>query len=532
MKPRSIKKDIAIVGISGKFPKSTNISEFWKNLVEGNELIRFYTDQELEKLGLEASLIRNEKYIKSSAFLEDSGSFDFSFFGYTKEEAELMDPQIRILHEQVWLAMEDAGYNPFSYPTKIGSFFTASDNINWRAHVKLAENPNVNSFLVEQISNRNTISTLISYSLNLRGPSYFIDTGCSSSLVAVHMACRSLLMKECSMALAGGVSVSSSENIGYLHENGMILSNDGHCRAFDVDSSGTVGGEGVGVVVLKRLEDALNDRDHIYSIIRASSTNNDGNRKVGYTAPSITGQYECIRSAQQIAEIDPQSISYIEAHGTATKLGDSVEVEALNKAFNYDTTHSCGIGSLKTNIGHLDAAAGVAGLIKTALSLHHKLIPPSLNFKSPNPEINFTAGPFYVNSELKRWVSEIPLIAGVSSLGVGGTNAHVILEEPPVQEAGSKPKEKQLILYSAKTKSSLERYQDNLKDFLEKNENTDLADLAYTLKTGRKNFKYRNFVVCDDVSQARQKLDRISGNKAFQVKDKKGVVFMFAGQGS
>jgi phthiocerol/phenolphthiocerol synthesis type-I polyketide synthase E len=533
MKTRSIKKDIAIIGMSGKFPKSENIEEFWKNLIEGNELIYFYTDSELEKLGVSPDLINNRKYIKSSLFLEDSGSFDYSFFGYTKEEAELMDPQIRILHEQAWLSLEDSGYNPFNYANKIGCFFNASNNLDWTAHVKLFGNSSkVNPFLIEQISSPHRMSTLISYSLNLKGPSYFIDTACSSSLVAVHVACRSLLMKECSMALAGGVSVSSSANIGYLHEEGMISSKDGRCKAFDIDSSGTVAGEGVGVVVLKRLEDAINDRDNIYSIIRSSSVNNDGNRKIGYTAPSIIGQYECIKSAHQIAEVDPRSISYIETHGTGTKLGDPVEIEALNKAFNYDTSHQCSIGSLKTNIGHLDAAAGVAGLIKTALSLKNKVIPPSLHFKEPNPEINFKSGPFHVNSKLKEWLSENPLLAGVSSLGIGGTNAHVILEESFAQEKGSIPKTNQIILYSAKTKSSIEKYHHKLKDFLGKNKNVDMADLSYTLKTGRNSYRYRKFVICKDNTDAEHQLDKINFDEPFQVKEKRGIVFMFSGQGS
>lgn len=533
MKTRSIKKDIAIIGMSGKFPKSENIIDFWKNLIEGNELIHFYSDLELEKLGVNSDLIKNKKYIKNSSFLEDSGSFDYSFFGYTKEEAEFMDPQIRMLHEQAWLSLEDSGYNPFNYSDKIGCFFTASNNLHWTAHAKLlGGGSNVNPFLMEQISNPNRMSTLLSYSLNLKGPSYFIDTACSSSLVAVHVACRNLLMKECSMALAGGVSISSSPDIGYVHEEGMTLSEDGHCKAFDIDSSGTMSGEGIGVVVLKRLEDALNDRDHIYSIIRSSSVNNDGNQKIGYTAPSIIGQYECIRSAHKIAEIDPRSISYIETHGTATKLGDSVEIEALNKAFNYDTSYRCSIGSLKTNIGHLDVAAGIAGLIKTALSLKNKVIPPSLHFKEPNPEINFKSGPFYVNSQLKDWVEEKPLLAGVSSLGIGGTNAHVILEEPPVQQKGNISKTYQLLLYSAKTKSSLGRYQNKLKNFLERNKDIDLADLSYTLKTGRNNFNYRKFAVCKDISDARHQLDKINSHELSHTKEKRRIVFMFAGQGS
>lgn len=530
MNPKSIKKHIAIIGISGKFPKSENIFELWNNLIQGNELNRFYSDSELEKLGVNLDLINNNKYVKSSSFIEDSGSFDHSFFGYTKEEAILMDPQIRILHEQAWLSLEDSGYNPFNYSDKIGCFLSATDNVNWRTHVTLSENYDISPFFVKQISDRDSISRLISYALNLKGPSYFINTACSSSLAAVHIACRSLLMKECSMALAGGVCVNSTTDIGHLYEEGMIFSRDGHCRAFDIESSGTYRGEGAGIVVLKRLEDALNDGDHIYSIIRSSSVNNDGNQKVGYTAPSIIGQYECIKTAHRIAEIDYKSISYIETHGTGTKLGDPVEIEALNKAFNYDTSHHCAIGSLKSNMGHLDTAAGVASLIKVALSLKNKMIPPSLHFKNANPEINFKSGPFYVNSELKEWISEKPLLAGVSSFGLGGTNVHLILEEPPSKQKGSLPKAYQLLLFSAKTKSSIKRYQNKLKDFLENN--VDIADLSYTLKTRRNNYKYRDFAICKDKADAVEQFEKITTQEFFQTKEKKGIVFMFSGQGS
>ncbi len=532
MNARSIKKDIAIIGIAGKFPKSENIEHFWKNLAEGNELVQFYDDADLEKAGVSRDLIRNPEYIKSSCLIEEPGSFDFSFFGYTKEEAALMDPQIRVLHEQAWKSLEDAGYNPNNYSHKIGSIFSGSDNINWRTYVSLSETQNVNPFFIRHISNVNSISRLIAYSLNLKGPSYFVDTACSSSLVAVHIACRSLLMKECTMALAGGVSIGSTTRIGYMYEEGSIMSKDGHCKAFDQDSSGTVGGEGVGVVVLKRLADALNDRDHIYAVIRSTSVNNDGNLKVGYTAPSVTGQSDCIGSALKIAEVDPKAVSYVEAHGTGTKLGDAVEIEALNKAYNYDTSHECRIGSLKTNFGHMDAAAGVAGLIKTALSLEKKMLPPSLHFHSQNPDINFKSGPFSVNARLTEWKSEKPRLAGVSSFGIGGTNAHAILEEPPLPHQGSTAKAYQLLPFSAKTQSSLEKLGNSLKDFLKESQNVDIADLSYTLKTGRSSHKFRSFVVGKDFQEAIEQLGRIDFHKPFNASKQGRVVFMFSGQGS
>lgn len=518
--------------MSGKFPKSENIKDFWKNLVNGNELIQFHDDAELKKAGVNRELLGNPKYIKSSCLMEEPGNFDFTFFGYTKDEAALMDPQTRVLHEQAWKSLEDAGYNPRNYSRKIACIFSASDNINWRTYVSLSETPNVNPFFIKQISNVNSVSRLISYSLNLKGPSYFVDTACSSSLVAVHIACRSLLMKECTMALAGGVSITSSTGIGYIHGEGSILSKDGHCKAFDQDSSGTAVGEGVGVVVLKRLADALNDRDHIYGVIRSTSVNNDGNSKVGYTAPSVIGQYNCIESALKIAEVDAKAISYIEAHGTGTKLGDAVEIEALNKAFNYDTSHHCSIGSLKTNFGHMDAAAGVAGLIKTALSLKEKMLPPSLHFNAPNPEVNFKAGPFSVNAKLTEWKSDKLRFAGVSSFGIGGTNAHAIIEEPPLPQKGSAPKIYQLLPFSAKTQSSLKGLGNSLKDFLKENQEVDIADLSYTLKTGRASHKVRNFIIGKDFQEVNEQFEKIDLSKPF-IENRQGrMVFMFSGQGS
>lgn len=535
MNKRSRKKDIAIVGISGKFPKCSNKDVFWEKIVNAELLSQFYTNEELEKSGIEKSILEDKNFVKVTSLIENPESFDYSFFGYTKSEASLMDPQIRILHEQVWLAMEDAGCTG-ELRGKTGLFLSASDNLNWRAYALATKNEKVNSFILSQISNKNFISTLISYSLNLKGPSYYLDTACSSSLVAVHLACRNLLMKECAIAIAGGVNISSTLDKGYYYQKGMIYSDDGYCRAFDADSSGTIGGEGAGVVVLKRLEDALNNNDHIYGIIKSSAVNNDGKRKVGFTAPSIEGQYECIKMAHQIAGVSPNEISYIEAHGTATKLGDAIEIEALNKAFNNDTTHKCAIGTVKTNMGHLDAAAGVAGLIKATLALKNKLIPASLHYKNANPEINFESGPFYVNAKSKKWENENKelLRAGVSSFGIGGTNAHVILEEFPENERTISSRPYQLLLYSAKTQLAKERYQKNLQLFLNNNEEISLPDLSYTLNVGRKLFKYRGFVVCKNSKEAINQLNEIAGN-SFQPplgNHKKEVVFMFSGQGS
>ncbi len=530
------KKDIAVIGMSGRFPKSDNLTQFWDNLIAGKEMINFYSDDELRNAGIEEKDLQNPNFVKADSRVEDHSSFDYNFFGYTRHEAAIMDPQVRVLHEQVWLALEDSGYNPSVYKEKIGAYLTASDNINWRAYAMLAQNDKVNPFFLNQISNKNFISTLISYNLNLKGPSYFIDTACSSSLVAIHMACRSLWLKECSIAISGGARIESTDGKGYIYQEGMVNSKDGHCKAFDKDSSGTIVGEGVGVVVLKRMEDAIRDNDHIYAIIRSSAINNDGDRKVGYTAPSIKGQAECIKLAHQIADVDPNSITYIEAHGTGTRLGDPIEVEALNKAFNYNKEHTCAIGSIKTNIGHLDTTAGVAGLIKAVLALKHKKIPASLNYNTPNPEINFESGPFHVNDKLIDWKSENnePRRAGVSSFGIGGTNAHVVLEEYVGNKKNIDDKSYHLIRYSTNSLKSLTNYQEKLKEFIKSNENDNLSDIAYTLLKGRKQFKYNRFLVANSKQEVVSILEQPDTEALYSGKlnPKRKIVFMCTGSGS
>jgi len=529
------KKDIAVIGLSGKYPRCSSIAAFWEKISSGESLSHFYSDAELSASGISEQELNDPDYVKADAFLEDAGDFDYAFFGYTRKEAALMDPQIRLMHQQVWLALEDAGCNPLGYGGRIGLFTAASENMDWKINALLTANPDVNSFFLRQISEPRFISTLISYKLNLKGPSYFMDTACSSSLSAVHVAARSLLMNECAVAVAGGVSLTTRSSKGYRYRPGMIGSRDGYCRTFDAAASGTIGGEGVGVVVMKRLEDALRDGDRVYAVIKASATNNDGNRKVGYTAPSIAGQAECIRLAHRAAGIDPATVSYVEAHGTATLLGDPVEIEALNLAFNNHTGKHCAIGSVKSNMGHLDAAAGIAGFIKTVLALKHRQLPPSLHFNTPNPAIRFDDGPFYVNTQLTPWESKNgePLRAGVSSFGIGGTNAHVLLEEAPQPEAAGATRPYQLILLSAKSESALAAGREQLKTFL-RDPALCLPDLAYTLQTGRAPFGHRGFLVC---RSAEEGLSALSG-AGFQeghapgTDAKKQVVFMFPGQGS
>ena len=441
-----------------------------------------------------------------------------------------MDPQIRILHEQVWLAIEDAGYDVFNYSDKIGMYLTAEDNFNWIAHSLITENKNIDPYFLSLISNKNFISSLISYKLNLRGPSMAVDTACSSSLVTTHLACRSLLLRECSMAIAGGVNLKTNNVPGYYFREGMINSKDGYCKPFDSESSGTTRAEGAGVVVLKRLEDAINDRDSIYAIIRASAVNNDGNLKVGYTAPSIKGQVECITSAHRMAKIPYNTISYVECHGTGTKLGDPIEIDALNQAFNYDKSHKCSVGSLKANIGHLGNSAGIGGLIKTILSLKNKAIPPLKYFKNPNPEINFNGGPFYANSKKEKWESSdpaVPLRAGLSSFGIGGTNAHMIIEEYQDETESGTSRPFQLITYSAKNEKAVNRYRTKIESFL-KDEKSQLSDFSYTMNTGRSEFGYRNYIVEKDGEEE----IRTQGIHVTNVSEKQQLVFMFPGQGS
>lgn len=530
MNRESLKRDIAIVGISCKFPKSNDSKQFWENLIEANEMVQFYTDEEIKELGIDKKIVDDANFIKRKSSIENANSFDYPFFGYTKEEANLMDPQIRILHEQVWMAIEDAGYDVFNYSDKIGMYLTAEDNFNWIAHSLITENKNIDPYFLSLISNKNFISSLISYKLNLRGPSMAVDTACSSSLVTTHLACRSLLLRECSMAIAGGVNLKTNNVPGYYFREGMINSKDGYCKPFDSDSSGTTRAEGAGVVVLKRLEDAINDRDNIYAIIRASAVNNDGNLKVGYTAPSIKGQVECITSAHKMAKVPYNTISYVECHGTGTKLGDPVEIDALNQAFNYDKSHKCSVGSLKANIGHLGNSAGIGGLIKTTLSLKHKAIPPLKYFKNPNPEINFSGGPFYANSKKEKWESNdssVPLRAGLSSFGIGGTNAHMIIEEYQDETESGNSRPFQLITYSAKNEKAVNRYRTKIESFL-KDEKSQLSDFSYTMNTGRSEFTYRNYIVEKDSEEE----VRTQGKHVTNVTGKQQLVFMFPGQGS
>jgi len=529
--------EIAVIGMAGRFPGAGDIKSFWDNLKNGVESIRFFSREELLEEGVEEAAINDPTYVRAHAYLENKEYFDSAFFNYRSDEAKMLDPQTRLLHECVWQAMEDAGYDLNTYKNRIGLFTGTTPNLNWLNYTTLVNrNGLIDEFSASLLRDAGMSNTRISYLLNLRGPSLSVYTACSTSLVAIHQACNSLLLGECTIAMAGGASVSNFSKRGYFYRDGMILSKDGHCRVFDAASSGTVGGEGVGLVVLKKLQHALADKDNILAVIKGTGINNDGNEKVGYTAPGVNGQIEAILMARKMAGIEPESISYIEAHGTGTKLGDPVEVGALQRAFGESKMKYCALGSVKSNIGHLDAAAGVAGFIKATLALKNREIPPSLHFTTLNPEINFDRTPFYVNATHKKWHNDkYPLRAGVSSFGIGGTNAHIILEEAPEQAVSSPGRASQLLVFSAKTATALEKNMENFRTYLEENDETELADIAYTLQIGRAAFSYRKMMVCHSKKDAigQLALDRVGNNPPSKVDlVRSPVIFMFSGQGS
>jgi acyl transferase domain-containing protein len=531
---------IAIIGMAGRFPGAKNLSDFWQNLRDGVESVSFFSDQELTASGIEPALFGDPKYVKAKAVLDNVELFDPAFFGVNPREAEIIDPQHRLFLECAWEALESAGCNPETYEGSIGVYAGVSMN------TYLLNNLLSNKALIEAVgayqtmlgNDKDFMPTRVSYKLNLKGPSIVVQTACSTSLVAVQLACQSLLSYQCDIVLAGGVSIRTPRKAGYLYKEGMILSPDGHCRAFDAKAQGTIVGEGAGIVVLKRLADALADRDCIHAVIKGGAINNDGSLKVGFTAPSVDGQAEVIAMAQAVAGVDADTISYVEAHGTATPLGDPIEIAALTKAFRASTHRKrfCAVGSVKTNIGHLDAAAGVAGLIKTVLALKYRMLPPSLHFETPNPNIDFDNSPFYVNARLGEWnTGGTPLRAGVSSFGIGGTNAHVIVEEAPPLEASGPSKPWQLLVLSAKTGAALENMTENLVHHLKAHPNLDLADIAYTLQLGRRTFGHRRIAVCRDHDDAVTALSTRDPKRVLTaVEDSKDrpVVFMFTGQGS
>ncbi|HYO90813.1 MAG TPA: type I polyketide synthase, partial [Pyrinomonadaceae bacterium] len=530
---------IAIIGMSARFPGAKNVARFWHNLRDGVECISFFTHEEMLAAGVDPALLDDSNYVNADGVLEDIDLFDASFFGFNPREAQVLDPQHRFFLECSWEALENAGYDPETYQGLIGvyagtSISTYQDNLYSNSELVGL----VGDFQIAIGNNKDHLTTQVSYKLNLKGPSVAVQTACSTSLVSVCLACQSLLSYECDLALAGGVTIGVPQRTGYLYQPGGIGSPDGHCRAFDAAAQGTVGGSGVGLVVLKRLDDALADGDYIHAVIRGAALNNDGSLKVGYTAPSVVGQAQVIAMAQAIAGVEPETITYVEAHGTGTPLGDPIEIAALTQAFRARTTKKqfCAIGSVKTNIGHLDSAAGVAGLIKTVLALKHKMLPPSLHFTEPNPNIDFANSPFYVNATLKEWQANgSPRRAGVSSFGIGGTNAHLVVEEAPKTEESAPSRPAQLLVLSAKTSSALERATANLAEHLRQHPETNLADVAYTLQVGRRAFKQRRSLACDSLVDAITALETPDHRRVLTASvetEQRPVAFMFSGQGA
>lgn len=536
--PSNNNEDIAIIGMSCRFPGAKNVEEFWQNLRDGVESITFFDDQQLLNSGVDPELLQNPNYVKADGILSDIDLFDAFFFDFSAKEAAMLDPQHRLFLEEAWQAVENAGYDTQTYKGAVGVYAGVGINSYLLNNVYSNLDPGeLTNFFQGMISNdKDFLSTRVSYALNLTGPSINVQTACSTSLVALHLACQSLLNGECDMALAGGATVRIPHKSGYLYQEGMAYSPDGHCRAFDAEAAGVVGGNGVGVVVLKRLEDALADGDSIQAVIKGSAINNDGSFKVGYTAPSIDGQAAAIAEAQAIAGVTPETVTYVEAHGTGTPLGDPIEIAALTQAFSNGSQEGgyCGIGSVKTNFGHLDTAAGVASLIKTVLALKHQEIPPSLHFEQPNPKIDFADSPFYVNTKLSPWSRNgTPRRAGVSSFGIGGTNAHVVLEEAPHQGPSGDSRPWQLLTLSAKTPTALETATTNLATYLQQHPQINLGDVAYTLQIGRREFAYRRTVVCRDLEDgitALQDPKRLLTSNLEQ--EEAPVAFMFTGLGS
>jgi amino acid adenylation domain-containing protein len=532
---------VAIVGMSGRFPGADGVEAFWRNLTAGVESITFFTDEQTAKAGVPASMSSSPGYVRARGVLSGVDRFDAGFFGYSPREAEIMDPQQRLFLECAWEAFEDAGWDPARCPGGAGDVGVFA-GVGLNTYVlNLLPNPeildSVGNFQITIANDKDFLAPRVSYKLGLRGPSVSVQTACSTSLVAVHLACQSLISGECDAALAGGVSIRVPQEMGYHHHEGAVFSPDGHCRAFDAAAGGFVGGNGVAAVLLKRLADARRDGDHVYAVIRGSAVNNDGARKVGFTAPGVEGQARVIAEALAVAGIEPETVSYVEAHGTGTELGDPIEVAALSQAFGERPERgSCALGSVKTNIGHLDSAAGAAGLIKAALALERRRIPATLHFERANPRLELERTPFYVNDRLAEWPSgPAPRRAGVSSMGIGGTNAHVVLEEAPAAEPLPVSRSWQLLPLSARSETALEAQRENLARWLREHPEAELADVAFTLQAGRRRFDHRAVALARDVAEAVEVLEGGDPERLLfgaPGDDSPRVAFLLSGQGS
>ncbi|GHO57926.1 non-ribosomal peptide synthetase/type I polyketide synthase [Ktedonobacter robiniae] len=533
--------EIAIIGLAGRFPGANNVEEYWRNLREGLESISSFSTEELLAAGVSPGELADPSYVRRGGVIEDIDMFDASFFGYSPREAELLDPQQRLFLECAEEALENAGYDARRSNETIGVYAGVGLNTYFLRNLYHWQDWSNISDIYQTItaSDKDFLASRVAYKLNLQGPALVLQTACSTSLVAVHIAAQGLLSGECNMALAGGVTIRVPHKTGYQYQKGSILAPDGHCRAFDARAQGTVASNGVGIVVLKRLEDALADRDHIYAVIKGSAINNDGAVKVGYTAPGVQGQARVIRAAHLVAGVDVESIGYIETHGTGTALGDPIEIAALTEVFRARTSKQnfCALGSVKTNIGHLDAAAGVAGLIKTIYSLQERMLLPSLHFQTPNPALHLGQSPFYINNTLRPWESSGAVRrAGISAFGIGGTNAHVLLEEAP--QSSNTPRTcrpQQLLVLSARTAQALKQASSNLALHLRQHPTLELADVAYTLQAGRPLFNYRQALVCRDLEDAASALETDDALRLMTTHNESSeapVALMFPGQGA
>lgn len=533
--------DIAVVGMAAHLPGAADIGTYWHNLKAGIASIRVLSEAELLAAGESPARLRRPNYVPAAAVLDGFEQFDADFFGFSPKEAAIMDPQHRQFLEVAWEALENAGHPPENFKGAIGVY--AGCGMGSYFYFNLCSNPDLvdqtGMFLLRHTGNdKDFLATRVSHIFDLKGPSINLQTACSTSLVAVHFATQALLNGECDMALAGGVTIELPHARGYLFTEGEILSPDGQCHAFDHRAQGTVFGSGAGAVVLRRAVDAVRDGDHIWAILKGSAVNNDGAAKAGYLAPSVDGQAKCIAEAQAVAGVAAADVSYVECHGTGTYLGDPIEVAALTQAFREttDVVGWCKIGSVKTNIGHLDTAAGVASLIKVALSLHHRQLPPSLGYEAPNPSIDFASSPFAVNDRLTDWISAGPRLAGVNSLGVGGTNAHVVLQEAPVRAASEQSLWPfQPLVLSAKSRGALDEGAKRLAAHLRAHPEQDLADVAYTLKQGRRAFERRRVLVAGSHDEAASLLEGGDPRRVFShdyLGENPEVVFMFPGGGA
>ncbi|MGB7504297.1 MAG: type I polyketide synthase, partial [Mycobacterium sp.] len=536
--------------MAGRFPGANSVSAFWRNLRGGVESIVDISEDDLLAAGVSERALANRSYVRRAALMSGIEEFDAEFFGFTPYAARMLDPQHRLFLQTTFHALEDAGYDPADLEATVGVFGTSSASgyllhnlmSNYDPMMVIGQGASYEMVNLSLQNDKDHLATRVAHQFDFRGPALSVATACSSSLVAVHLACQSILNGECDIALAGGSSLRVPHNVGYWYEQGAMVSPTGHCRPFDVRSDGTIFGSGVGVVVLKALQDAIDDGDHIHAVIRGSALNNDGATKMTYAAPNAMGQAEVIAEAHAVAEVDASTIGYVESHGTGTPLGDPIEIEGLRQAFDLaEETRSdpCYIGSVKSNIGHLETAAGIAGLIKAILCLEHKAIPATLHYTSPNPELHIDRGPFRVRSADGPWETDGIRRAGVSSFGVGGTNAHIVLEEAPAAQsapqAGTGP---QVLVLSAKTQEALAQSRQTLAEELAVNDDITLSDAAYTLTRRRKD-PIRLAAVVHDRQDAAAVLGAAETDSVFiaeAVPDAETsgdrVAFLFPGQGS